>query len=105
MKTNWIDIEILAKDRIRNMDGGFGWIPKAFIHKGHIQGMQKIEILLYLFLSIVSDRNGISFYGDKRICWLLGITAEELIRARQSLMQNGYIMYKRPVYQVLSLPE
>jgi len=97
--------EPIIPDRIRRMDGGFGWIPYKFIKDGHIRMCNKDMLLVYFFLNIVGDRLGLSFYGDKTICKLLGISEEILKSARQSLQDRGFIVYKRPLYQVLPLPQ
>lgn len=62
------------------------------------------EILLYFFLVSVSDRYGISFYRDDRICRILKINLSILGQAREGLRQRSLLAYKFPVYQVLALP-
>lgn len=62
------------------------------------------ETLLYVFLSLVSDKNGISWYGDKRISELAGIPAVDIITTRFGLEKKGFIKYKKPYYQVLEMP-
>jgi len=97
--------EIIRGDNIREMEYPFGWIPQRFIIEGIIKVLSKEEKLLYTFLSIVSDKMGMSFYGDKRICGLLGITGVELMNARFVLEKKGFIVYRKPYYQVLKMPE
>jgi hypothetical protein len=63
-----------------------------------------IEIVLYLFLVAVSDRNGLSFYHDDRIASLLKIDLPALGKAREALIRRSLIAYESPLYQVLSLP-
>lgn len=63
------------------------------------------EIALYLFLSAVADRNGLSYYGDVRLCSLLKIDLGALGEARRRLIAGSLIAYEAPLYQVLSLPE
>lgn len=87
------------------MEYPFGWIPQRFVTDGIIKMLCAEEILLYIFLSIVSGRNGISFYGDKKICGLTGITEGALINARFNLEKKGFIVYKKPYYQVLAMPK
>lgn len=96
--------EIIREDNIREMEYPFGWIPQRFITSGIIKVLNKEEILLYIFLSIVSDKSGMSFYGDKRICGLLGVTSAELMSARFMLEKKGFIAYRKPYYQVLKMP-
>lgn len=96
--------EIIREDNIRKMEYPFGWIPQRFVTDGIIKTLHQEEILLYTFLSIVSDRDGMSFYGDKRICGLTGLTNGDLINARFTLEKKGFIAYRKPYYQVLKMP-
>lgn len=96
--------DMLIPDRKRGIEHPFGWIPKRFVTAGFCRMCNKEELLLYFFLGTVSDKCGLSFYGDKTICVILGIGQEVLEQARQTLQDKGLIAYKKPLYQVLSLP-
>lgn len=95
---------ILDHDRVRKIEGSFSWIDHRFITGGFLQDLSTIEILLYLFLVAVSDRNGISFYHDDRVCSILKIPLTSLGEARESLIMRSLIAYEPPIYQALSLP-
>lgn len=95
---------ILDPDRVRKIEGSFSWIDHRFITGGFPQDLSAVEILLYLFLVAVSDRNGISFYHDDRICSLLKIGLTSLGEAREGLIMRSLLAYEHPIYQVLSLP-
>ena len=95
---------ILHHDRLRKIEGSFSWIDHRFITGGFLQDLSTIEILLYLFLVTVSDRNGISFYHDDRVCSLLKIPLTSLGEPREGLIMRSLIAYEPPIYQVLSLP-
>jgi hypothetical protein len=69
-----------------------------------LRDLSTLEILLYLFLVAVSDRNGLSFYHDDRIASLLKIDLPALGKAREGLIRRSLIAYQSPLYQVLSLP-
>lgn len=97
--------ELIRNDNIRKMEYPFGWIPMRFITDGIIKTLYAEEILLYIFLSIVSDRDGMSWYGDKRIRELTGMAAVDIIKARFALDKKGFIAYKKPYYQVLAMPK
>lgn len=96
--------EPIEPDRIRKINGPFGWIPREFITNGYIRGFTKEELLLYFFLSVIGDSKGLSFYGDKSICEFLKIDPDALKRVRQGLEEKSYIRYQKPLYQVLPLP-
>jgi len=95
---------LLCPDRIRRIDGSFGWIDHRFMTGGFLRDLSTIEILLYLFLVAVSDRNGLSFYYDDRIASLLKIDLSALGKAREGLVRRSLLAYEFPLYQVLSLP-
>jgi len=52
----------------------------------------------------VSDRQGLSFYHDDRICSLLKIDLAALGEVREILIERSLIAWRSPVYQALSLP-
>lgn len=95
---------IINNKRIRKISGSFSWIEHRFITGGFLDALSTIEILLYFFLVAVSDRYGVSFYHDERICHLLKIDLSSLGEARENLIQRSLLAYNYPVYQVLALP-
>ena len=96
--------KLLDSSRVRKIEGSFSWIDHRFITGGFLQDLSTVEILVYLFLVAVSDRHGISFYHDNRICSLLKIGLTSLGQARDDLIMRSLIAYESPLYQVLSLP-
>lgn len=96
--------KILDPLRVRKIEGSFSWIDHRFITGGFFHELSTLEILLYFFLVAVSDRNGISFYHDDKICSLLKITLPSLGEAREGLIMRSLLAYEPPIYQVLSLP-
>jgi hypothetical protein len=56
-----IQKRILVPNRVRHIDGGFSFIPHRFLTDGFLSSLSQREILLYLFLALVSDRHGLSF--------------------------------------------
>ena len=95
---------LLSPDRVRKIEGSLSWIDHRFITEGFLRDLSTLEILLYLFLVAVSDRNGLSFYHDDRIATLLKIDLPALGRAREGMIRRSLIAYESPLYQVLSLP-
>ena len=100
MDAKWI----IDPERVRKIDGSFSWIDHRFISGRFIHDLSREEILIYLFLVAASDRQGLSFYHDDRICSLLKIDLAALGEARQLLSERSLIAWRPPVYQVLSLP-
>ena len=95
---------VLHPERLRKIEGSFSWIDHRFITGGFLRDLSTLEILLYLFLVAVSDRNGLSFYHDDRMASLLKIDLPALGQAREGLLLRSLLAYEPPLYQVLSLP-
>ena len=96
--------KVIDKNRIRRIDGGFGFIPHLFLTDGFVSALHRDELLLYFFLSLVSDRNGLSFYSYDKICTLLELSLEEYMASRNSLIEKDLIAFDGTLFQVLSLP-
>ena len=100
-----IEKRILRPDRIRYIDGGFSFIPHRFLNDGFLSSLSQKELLLYLFLVLVSDRYGISFYCYDAICSFLELSADEYIEARDGLISKDLIAVDGTLFQVLDLPK
>jgi len=96
--------KILIPERIRRIDGGFSFIPHRFVLDGFLTALEQKELLLYLFLVLVSDRNGLSFYSYDNICTLLELSLDEYMASRNSLIEKDLIAFDGTLFQVLSLP-
>lgn len=97
--------KILNAERVRKIHGGFSFVPHRFITGGFLGALGQKELLLYLFLVIVADRHGLSFYGYDRICSLLELSLEEYIQSRDQLMDMDLVASDGTIFQVLELPE
>ena len=96
--------KILNRDRVRGINGGFSYIPHRFLTDGFLSSLSQTELLLYLFLVLVSDRYGLSFYSYDSICSLLQLTPGQYIEAREGLMEKNLIAFDGSLFQVLDLP-
>lgn len=97
--------KILKPDRIRRIDGGFSFIPHCFLADGFLATLNQKQLLLYLFLCLVSDRYGLSFYSYDAICSLLEFSLDQYIEARDRLIKKDLIAFDGTIFQVLALPE
>ena len=91
-------------DRIRHIERPFGWLPCRLITDGWLEAMSQPAKLLYLLLAMAADRQGLSFYGKRRIEQLLALGPTELARARQDLIDADLLAFDGRLYQLLSLP-
>jgi hypothetical protein len=96
---------ILNSERIRRINGGFSFIPHRFLTDGFLSSLSQEELLLYLFLVLVSDRHGLSFYSYDAICSLLQFSLDGYIEARDGLMEKDLITFDGTIFQVLDLPQ
>lgn len=97
--------KILEPSRLRHIDGGFSFIPHRFLTDGFLASLTQTELLLYLFLVLVSDRYGLSFYSYDSICSLLQLSADDYMEARDGLMEKDLIAFDGTLFQVLELPQ
>lgn len=95
----------LIPERVRRIKGGFATIEHRFLRNGFWQSLSHHELLLYFFLTLVGDRNGISFYSYDRIITLLRLRLDEYIEARDTLIAKDLLAFDGHLFQVLSLPE
>ena len=95
---------VLRAERIRRIERGFSFIPHRFVTDGFLSALDQKELLLYFFLVLVSDRQGLSFYSYDAICSLLQLSVEDYIRARDALMEKDLIAFDGTLFQVLDLP-
>ena len=92
-------------ERVRTMPAQFGPVDRQLVYQKHIRRMSTEQIALYVFLECVSDLEGLSFYSDERICKELHFSLNGLWTARDALVQGGFLLYGRPIYQLLNLPQ
>jgi hypothetical protein len=97
--------KVLNPERVRRIDGGFSFIPHRFLLDGFLASLNQKEMLLYVFLVLASDRNGLSFYSYDHICTLLQFNLDEYIASRGGLMKKDLIAFDGTLFQVLSLPQ
>lgn len=94
----------LIADRVRKIGGSFAFIEHRFLRNGFWASLGHHELLLYLFLILAADRQGLSYYSFDKICSLLAISCDEYIVARDALIDKDLIAFDGHLFQVLSLP-
>ncbi len=100
-----IKTKILSPNRVRRITGSFAFIEHRFLRDGFWESLANRELLLYLFLVLVADRNGVSYYSYDKIYSLLKILMDEYLNARDALIDKDLIAFDGYFFQVLSLPE
>ncbi len=100
-----IKTKILSPDRVRKITGSFAFIEHQFLSDGFWESLSHPELLLYVFLLLVADRNGVSYYSYDKIYSLLRISMDEYLNARNALINKDLIAFDGYFFQVLSLPQ
>lgn len=62
-------------------------------------------MLLYFFLVLVADRDGLSFYNYDKICQHLQLEVDDYIQARNRLLRKELIAFDGNRFQLLTLPQ
>jgi hypothetical protein len=96
--------KVLQPNRVRCIERGFSFIPHRFLTDGFLASLDPKELLLYFFLVLVSDRQGLSFYSYDAICSLLQLSVDDYIGARDALVEQDLIAFDGTIFQVLDLP-
>ncbi len=95
-----IQKKVLCSDRVRGINGSFGYLEHRFLRDGFWETLSHDALVLYVFLILVGDRKGLSYYPCDKICNLLKITLDDYIAAR-----NDLIAFDGRLFQVLSCPK
>ncbi len=80
-------------------------IDHELLHGGYFQRLPDKSLVLYLFLVVVSDREGKSFYSNPRIMNILGFKDEDINVSRYELIKAGLIDYRSPFWFVRNISE
>lgn len=99
-----IEKQPLCPARRRRITGSFAFLDRRFLRDGFWSSLTQHECLLYVFLVLVADRNGLSYYGFDKICTLLRCTLDDYLVARNGLIEKDLIAFDGHLFQVLSLP-
>jgi hypothetical protein len=73
------------------------------VRERYIDRLSHEACALYLFLVTVADAQGLSYYAERSLCQRLSMAGTQLHQARQALITQRLIAYRRPIYQVLAL--
>lgn len=80
-------------------------IDHNILHGGYLQRMSREAMALYLFLVVVGDKNGRSFYSESSIMEVLRLEPVELHQAVSELCAMRLIDYRRPYWYVRDISE
>jgi hypothetical protein len=86
---------IRQPQRVRRVEPGrsFAWIDHRLLREGFVPVMTHQDQSLYLFLALVADRDGVSFYRKEKICHILGMDFGAFEVARDRLIDLGLLAF------------
>ena len=87
----------------RKLPVRYGIIDQRIVSEGYLKSLPSEAVSLYVFLCVVSDRAGRSWYSDGRVVQQIRLSG--LAGARRQLMDAGLIDWEPPVYTVLEVPK
>ncbi len=100
-----ISKHLLRPQRLRRIPPSFSWVDHRLVRHDYLPRAGHSAWALYLFLVTVADAQGLSYYSDPAIGRHLKMDTVALSAARQQLVQADLIAYRKPLYQVLALPD
>lgn len=79
-------VHIPQPKNVRKINGSFAWVDHRLLQEGYLAVMTHQDQMLYLFLILAADRNGVSFYRKEKICDILSLDFQqfEIARDRRS---------------------
>jgi hypothetical protein len=80
--------------RVRKIEHSFAWIDHRLLRNGYLEVMSHHDQAVYLFLTLVADRHGVSFYRKEKICDCLGLEWGEFEVARRRLIDDALIAFQ-----------
>jgi len=86
--------------KIRKIENSFAWIDHRLVRNGYLQVMTHDDMVLYLFLVLASDRNGVSFYRKEKICDAVSLDFSQFEIAKDRLINMKLIAFES--YSALS---
>lgn len=86
--------------KVRRIESSFAWIDHRLMSNGYLSVMTHQDLVLYLFLVLAADRNGVSFYRKEKICEAISLDFRQFEIARDRLIEFKLIAFEG--YTVLS---
>lgn len=96
--------KVLQPGRVRAINGSFAFIEHRFVRDGFWEQLSHQELILYFFLILAADRQGVSFYSFARICRMCAFADNECLAARNGLIAKDLLAFDGQFFQILSLP-
>ena len=86
--------------KVRKIENSFAWIDHRLMRNGFFEVMAHQDLVLYMFLILAADRNGVSFYRKEKICDAVSLDFSQFEIAKDRLINMKLIAFES--YSVLS---
>jgi hypothetical protein len=80
--------------RVRRIEKSFAWLDHRLLRNGYLAVMTHEDHALYLFLVLVADRHGVSFYRKEKICGAVGLDWGQFEIARDRLISMKLVAFE-----------
>jgi hypothetical protein len=94
----------LCPQRVRKITGRVAFLAQRFLRDGFWTSRTPHELLRYIFLVLVADRNGLSYYSFEKIWALLARSLDDALRARNALLHKDLIAFAGHLFPGLARP-
>jgi len=98
-----VPAEPVEPSRVRRPPPHFAWVDHRL--RDRLKDLSLEEIALLFFLHLAADKTGCSFWADSTIAKRIGLCEGDVIQARYSLLQRGFVAYRYPLYQILPVED
>ena len=71
-------------------------IDHQILHGRYLHRLSHESMVLYLFLVVVGDRQGRSFYSDRSITEILRLSSPQIHHAREELISESLVTHVHP---------
>jgi len=88
---------------IKRQAKSYSIVDHQLLHGGYLGRLTHEALVLYLFLAVVGDSEGRSFYSPDSICKILRMNLSEISLAKNELIKEYLVDYKNPYWRVLTL--
>jgi hypothetical protein len=78
-------------------------VDHQLLHGKYLHSLSHGALALYLFLVVVGDPEGKSFYSERTLMEILRFSASDFTAALKALVQADLIEYRRPHFWVKNL--
>jgi len=96
---------LIDPSRVRRLEGSFAFIPHRFVRDGFWESLSVEQLVAYVFLVLAADRDGISFYGPRKLrCLCKMDPGDDIDGILDELVRKDLIAREDIYTQVLSLP-